>query len=76
MYLGRHSTFYTECGIIYILIKDPWHPRWEMSVINILYCSIYHSSPSGELKIQRVYIPLSQPLDIDTVELVQRSLYP
>ena len=36
--------------------------------------SIYHSHPSGTVKVQRAHIPLSQPLGTDrTKEVVQSS---
>lgn len=70
---GNTLPFYEEWGIFYVLIKDLWHPRWEMGVIGKLCYSVHRSRPSGTLKIQRVHIPLSQPLGIDTVEEVVQS---
>lgn len=75
------KAFYLLCRLGNLLypIKNPWHPRWEMKVIGKLYCSIYHSCPSGMIKMQRVHIPHSQPLGIDTIYVVQsssRSLHP
>lgn len=47
-----HATFYADWEIFHVLIKDPWHPRWETGVIDNLYYGIYHSHLSGMLKTQ------------------------
>lgn len=71
---GKHSAFYEEWGIFYVVIKNAQHPRREMGVTGKLCYNVHRSQPSGTLKIQRVHIPFSQPLGTDTVEeVVQRS---
>lgn len=48
------KVFYLLCrmGDFCILIKNPWHPRWEIGVMGKFYYSTYHSCPSGMVKIQ------------------------
>lgn len=60
--------FIQNGGFFYMLIKDPRHPRWSLVKC---YYSIYHSCPSGTIKIQRLSTHLlSQLLGVDMVEEV------
>lgn len=72
-YSGRCFTFYAEWGIFYILIKDPWHPSWEIRITGKLCCSLYHRCPTRTLEIQKAHTPLCTPRHRQVEEVTQSS---
>jgi hypothetical protein len=69
----QDNIFYTKRWLVYILINDTWHHRWETEVTVKLDYRMHLSHSSGMMKIQRVHIWLFPPLCIDMAdEVVQR----
>ena len=62
-----HHFFYQQHKKLFFYIEDPWDPRWETGVVGKLYRKNQPGSPVSTIKIQRKYVSIAQPLDIEGV---------